>query len=229
MLSRPAWVVSIWTMFCVPETASVPFSGTSRGATRTVSSVASPMPDGPAVFGREPERGAGHVADPLDSGVVEGEFSGVVRVVGRAERQHVREDHALERRVGTVHVEGGVGLRDAEILRLREDVVVVEPLGGHPGEDEVRRPVEHASNRGDVAGLDILDGRHRGNSAPTVASNRMSPALSATSARRSPNRSATGPLFASTAWRSRSKAVRTCEKPGSASPSVVGVASTSAS
>jgi len=58
--------------------------------------------------------------------------------------QHVREDDELEGGVGTVHVEGGISLGDAQVLGLGENVLVVESLGGHPGENEVRGAVEDA-------------------------------------------------------------------------------------
>ncbi len=56
-------------------------------------------------------------------------FSVIERVLRLAVGQDVRDDDAFQRRVGAVDVEGRVGLGDAEVLRLREDVLVIESLG----------------------------------------------------------------------------------------------------
>ena len=134
MLSRPACFVSSCTMLSVPETARVPFSGTSRGPTRTSPSATSPM---------------SRIVDPLHLRVLER-----VRVLV----EDVRQDDTLQRGVDPLHVEGRIGLGDPEVLCLREHVLVVEPLGGHPRENEVRRPVEDAAGRGHLA-VEVVDRR----------------------------------------------------------------------
>src|SRR5262249_56240236 len=71
------------------------------------------------------------VLDPVELDVGEGR--------ARAERDS-GEDRHLRRGVGAVHVLGGVGLGEAEALRLRQCVRILRALL-HLREDEIGRPV----------------------------------------------------------------------------------------
>ena len=64
------------------------------------------------------------------------------------------DDLALVGRVVAFDVEIGRCLREAKLLRLLEDLIELEPVIGHPGEDVVARPVEDA-----VHGMDSV--RHQ--------------------------------------------------------------------